>query len=439
MVEVYAQAVARDVPFTDYSTNPLISHLLGDTYLNDPRVLQHLPDRPSGDFTPQTVFRGPSEGCLVGPYISQALLLDVPTSQKTSFAQRYTTLKPRYEGQVEWGTNASETIHIQNGVLDSPAPSYDSPKYIYCGRNLAEAVHFDVPYQYYYQAALIFQSLGVPTNPTFPTALNANAFVTGDGVSNIMSCLAQISNLALKHAWYQKWSRWRRLRPEVYGLWVDNVKNDRVKNTGAYDLDDIILTSPILNDVRDVNAGWGSESSYTLPLCFREGSPCHPSYPAGHATTAGACATILKIFFDGDRKWSEFNSPVQADATGENLMAYEGADSEEMTVGGEIDKLAYNITLGRDWAGVHYRTDGSKGIELGEQVAMHFFSDVLSSCIENAPHGHPPPSKSANLTEKKSSSARVCVGKRNPAENVEEVETRRQRLKRSRRNSFNAF
>jgi hypothetical protein len=35
-----------------------------------------------------------------------------------------------------------------------------------------------------------------------------------------------------------------------------------------------------------------------LPVAFPEGCPTHPSYPAAHACNAGACATILKAFFN---------------------------------------------------------------------------------------------------------------------------------------------
>ena len=35
-----------------------------------------------------------------------------------------------------------------------------------------------------------------------------------------------------------------------------------------------------------------------------------------------------------------------------------------------MNKLAANIALGRDYAGVHYRTDGVEGILLGEKVAL---------------------------------------------------------------------
>jgi hypothetical protein len=37
-----------------------------------------------------------------------------------------------------------------------------------------------------------------------------------------------------------------------------------------------------------------------------------------------------------------------------------------LTVGGELNKLAFNMAFGRDTAGVHFRKDEIEGITLGE-------------------------------------------------------------------------
>ena len=44
-------------------------------------------------------------------------------------------------------------------------------------------------------------------------------------------------------------------------------------------------------------------------------------------------------------------------------------------VGNEIDKLASNIALGRDAAGVHYRSDSVRGLFVGEQQALGLLRD----------------------------------------------------------------
>jgi hypothetical protein len=40
-----------------------------------------------------------------------------------------------------------------------------------------------------------------------------------------------------------------------------------------------------------------------------------------------------------------------------------------------LNKLASNIALGRDTAGVHWRTDGEAGMRLGEEVALRLLRD----------------------------------------------------------------
>ena len=56
-----------------------------------------------------------------------------------------------------------------------------------------------------------------------------------------------------------------------------------------------------------------------------------------------------------------------------------------LTVGGEIDKLAYNVALGRDFAGIHYRSDGDAGIRLGEDVAIAMLQDLVNTFGETFP------------------------------------------------------
>lgn len=389
MVEVYAQAVARDVPFNDYSTKATITTLLGNTYLNAPGVINNLlyaPATPATPFTAQTIFRGNAEGCILGPYISQLLLLDVPTSAATSFEQKYTTYDTG--SRYEWGVSAAEMISIQNGILMGPDPVIDTPKYIYNGRNLAEAVHNDAVYQYFYQAALILLKLGAPLNPDFPTFANQDPFITDTGVVNLLTAIANVAKLGLKHAWYWKWVKFRRLRPEAMSLWVHNVLNGVVPNSPNYKLSNVVLTNPVVtSEIESINSVWGYPSTYTLPLAFKEGSPAHPSYPAGHSILSGACSSILKMFFVGDTPWTSLNPVMETDTAGDNLMPYGGSDAG-MTVGTEINKLAYNVILGRDWAGVHYRTDGYA--QLGEQIAMRYMGDILSVCAENNPDNTPP-------------------------------------------------
>ena len=44
--------------------------------------------------------------------------------------------------------------------------------------------------------------------------------------------------------------------------------------------------------------------------------------------------------------------------------------AKRLTVEGELNKLASNISIGRDWAGVHYYSDYIESIRMGEKIAI---------------------------------------------------------------------
>jgi hypothetical protein len=102
-------------------------------------------------------------------------------------------------------------------------------------------------------------------------------------------------------------------------------------------------------------------------MAFPQGCPPHPSYGAGHATASGAMATILKAFFD---ETFVLPNAFIASKDGTKLERYTGSDKDELTVGGELNKLAANVALGRNFAGVHYWSDYYQSVLLGEKVAI---------------------------------------------------------------------
>ena len=406
MVEVYAMAVARDVAFVDYATDPQITQLLGATYVNSPAVLAGLLYRPPGAvFTAQTLFRGSAVGSSLGPYISQLLYFNVPEGGLV-LSQRYRRLVARSAvsppgSRVEWGVNKSETITMQNGIISAMPPLLPANVippgnlYIKDGRGLAEAVHADYPNQFVVQAALILDGLGVARNPGWAVYPNQAFFASPPGTAALVDVLGTLVNDALTHAWYWKWRIYRRLRPEAMGLLVQNVEDATVSNS-AYGLSNTLLLNSVLGDV---TALYGY---YTLPQTFREGSPPHPSYPAGHGVIAGACVTAIKMFFNDQQLWlsapgvtsgvltpagSPLSTMLEATSAGTTLGAYSGVDAAVITVGDELNKLASNVATGRNWAGIHYRSDGDAGMLLGEQIAIAYMRERLSTQAENNLNG----------------------------------------------------
>jgi hypothetical protein len=108
-------------------------------------------------------------------------------------------------------------------------------------------------------------------------------------------------------------------------------------------------------------------NTFLLPQAFPEGSPLHPSYGAGHATVAGACVTILKAWFDES---FVIPNPMVPNGNGTAMVPYGGPGANALTVGGELNKVAANIAIGRNMAGVHWRSDYTESVRLGEAIAI---------------------------------------------------------------------
>ena len=363
MAELYWRALTRDVPFEQYDNEPLTQTAAADlsnfSDFRGPKV--------NGQVTTGTLFRGDTPGDLAGPYLSQFLWADVPYGIAGGFAGGMTPVPPLSQRRPfaqlgsDFMTDYKEWLSIQNGQPPSKSTQLGEPRYIHTSRDLAEYVHRDYPYQAFVNACLILLSYGLqaldPANP-YLKATKQVGFITF-GASDILDLVARVANEALKHAWYQKWLVHRRLRPEEFGGWIDNQKNNRA----TYPFNpEIVKLEPVLQKVFD------EYGSYLLPQAFPEGCPTHPAYPAGHATYAGACVTVLKAFFNED---FEIPNPVLASDNGTKLQHCSG----KLTVGGELNKLATNIALGRDAAGVHWRTDSIEGLKLGEAVALCLLAD----------------------------------------------------------------
>lgn len=353
MAEVYWHALTRDVPFSQYAENSLVTRAIRD--------LRRFPTFRRS--TETTIFRGETPGDTIGPYVSQFLYKPIPHGAMT-IDQRYRVPMPgedRMTGYVEWA-------NIQNGLAPSSPLSYDpTPRYIRNGRDLGEYVHQDFTYQAFLNAGLILLSFGggalSDTNP-YKTVQNQGGFIQF-GAAHVLDMVARAANAALKAAWYQKWNVHRRLRPEEFGGLV----HKHLTGIASYPAVQPVLQSAAVREVFNLYG------TYLLPMAFPEGCPTHPAYPAGHATISGACATILKAFF---KESFVIPSPVEASPDGLSLNPYGG----QLLIGNELNKLAANISLGRDMAGVHWRSDGIEGILLGEKVAIQILKDYRQTYNE---------------------------------------------------------
>ena len=393
IAENYWMALTRDVPFTEYETNPLVKAAAED--LRQYKCLD-LPDDPLATIptTPENLFRGNAPGEQVGPYISQFFYIDAPFGSQFIPAQ-IRTIEPG----IDYLTAYEEWLTVQNGNVPSQQVCDDVRRFIRSGRDLAQYVHVDLVFNVFFNAGLTmlagrgqelcearpgigieferclpYVNPGATAAEPFLGSRNQTGFSTF-GAPHLLSLLLEVTNRALKAVWFQKWSVHRRLRPEEFGGRIHN----RLVNEVPYPFNEKNFTqlqSNLLprvfehNQEQNANRQMPSaEGTYLLPMAYAEGSPTHPAYGAGHATAAAACGTILKAFFAEDLL---IPNPVVPTADGLELVPFQG---EPLTVEGEINKLVGNIALGRNIAGVHWRTDDSASRLLGEELAISVLCD----------------------------------------------------------------
>ena len=381
-VEHYWAGLLRDVPFADYGTNPLAGQAVADmnnlSYVNSPGN-----DQIPRPVTRQNLFRGqivPGDGNVMGPHVSQFMVQ--PTNYGAQFLdQKYQTFLP---GQ-EFMKQVSTYQNIQNGgASEGPVNLDPTPRYIRNGRDLAAYTRVDVLFQGYFTAFLILAGIGAAPNPGSPYlgSLTQKAFATLGG-PDAAGTLCEMATRALKAAWFHKWMKDLRMRPEEYGALV----HARKTNASPMPQAAAALHSDVLNSAA-LPLVFAQNGTYLLPQPFPEGSPTHPCYPTGHGTVGGACITALKFFSNGSQKIRPLLTAAgrdvyEPDAAGFLLNTYTGADRNDLDLNGELNKLAFNISFGHGiHAGIHFRSSTYWSILLGEQVALSVLRDRAKSYNE---------------------------------------------------------
>jgi hypothetical protein len=371
LIELYWCSLLRDTHFSNYPSSSTAIEAAAELSLRTD--YQGPVDPVSKHVTPGLLFRGNFVGERVGPYLSQFLL--TPTKfGAADFPQKYTTYMPG----VDYMTDLDSWFAVQNGqptgIMNQKDPT---PRYLHDGRGLAAYTHVDVLYQAYFTAFLVLNSINAAANPGNPYlhSKTQNGFGTFGG-PDISSVLADVAKIALNAVWYQKWVVHLRHRPEAGGGLV-HLYNSKSPNPPKGKPSDSVLMS------KAVAASFDKYQSYLLSQPFPEGSPAHPAYPTGHGTVAGACITILKFFYDGTFPLNQ----LVPDATGDNLLAWDNSswtgDPGILTVHGELNKLAHNVSFGHGiHGGIHWRTDTDASIKLGEAVAIHYLQELVCSYAE---------------------------------------------------------
>lgn len=249
------------------------------------------------------------------------------------------------------------------------------------------------------------------------------------GGPHLLTLVTEVSSRALKAVRGQKFSIHRRMRPEAAGALFHtvyseyqpdwdlegstpmaigdmskeaNARAQLARTIAAYTFPqdpDVKGSEPALEDIltkvrlhnKEQNKGKEGaplKNSWLLPMAFAEGSPMHPAYGAGHATVAGACVTLLKAFFAMKKK---DGTPVYVVERGDIAFVPDCGTSPQdktidllavkmdkgLTLEGELNKLMWNISNGRNVAGVHYYTDYIESALLGEAITLGILREQM--------------------------------------------------------------
>lgn len=356
MVELYWLAMLRDIPFANWAADPTVAAACAE--------LSSLPAyrglRVNGVITPATLDRLFTQST-IGPFVSQ-LLINEYMSGAFPTSARIQTVLPGTDFLKDFPT----WLAIQNGAFPVQQVAVDPTlRFIRNIRDLTQDVREDFVAQEFIRAAVVISdlsnNLSDPNlifnvgNP-YRNATRTTGFVTF-ALNQVIGMIGECGYRAMKAQWYQKFQVHRRLRPEEYGGRVEVNRN----GLANYPIPADLLNSQALATTV-TNNGTGLLSSP-----FATGCPAFPAYGSGHSTYCGACATILKAFYDENLV---FPNPRVPTPDGLNRVAYGGADAGQMTLRVEIDKLADNISGARQGAGVHYRSDSVNSVLLGERMAI---------------------------------------------------------------------
>ncbi len=335
---------------------------------------------------------------------------------------------PEAKKRDDFMVTRSNWLDVQQGFAISPTQNFErNRRFIATPRDLATYVHFDALYQAYLNACLILLSNGTPFDPAFDNLSGPGSFevltnaATGDSkVSNaggfalyggphILTLVTEVATRALKAVRFQKFNNHIRGRPEALAgrlEYAKEIDKQFPSTCGAFsDMRERLKdTTDAINAHNRSLVSGSAGNTVLLPMAFAEGSPMHPAYGAGHATVAGACVTILKAFFDTSAVFAKVRDPndgrrnnigffgldaicesrahakkgddpvefvqFQVSEDGSRLREKDVDDGCPLTLEGELNKLAANISIGRNMAGVHYFSDYYDSVRMGEKIAI---------------------------------------------------------------------
>ena len=381
MIEIYAMVLLRNVPFDEYTNE-------NETVKFAVDVLQHAayfgkPTYPldkHGKVVPKRLFRWSAPNTFDGPYISQFMLYDC------WMGASYLKQCYLHEADDLTATTTKGFLKMIQGQTSMRiVPDGRPPSYLRSGRGIGSMVHNDPIFSYYFNTLVLALVLGIPIEGFDQSDKHVTKF--GDtGPPDMLLIIVTVAKGAMLTAWYTKWLRCMKIRPEMYAARIAKALDEKFTERNKVPFFEEIYRmsrDPKLKELFEKISEGNAEHAPFLKGIYNEGSPTHPSFPAGHAVLAGSCITVIKAML---RTNDERNRPIRwdrpvrlASKDGFSTRLIERSEDptiRHMTINGELNKMAMNFAFGRNFAGVHYRNDTEYGLKLGEEYAMHVLGNL---------------------------------------------------------------
>jgi hypothetical protein len=386
MVELYWMALLRDVSFDDYATNPLVAEAAAD--LSKMPGFRGVRDKKTKKVTPATLFRTDYAGALEGPVTSQFQLLDysvdgVPVRQR---------LEVPVKG-LDYCTDYDEWLAAQRGFPEGTSPAIEkldkTTRFIRNMRDMGWTADTSLLFSTYFKTAMLlfpFGSEALDDGNPYKHSFTQVPF-SKFGLGHLIMLLGHVG--PVPQAGVHKWQIHRFLRPEAFAGRIHN----HLSKKATYPIHESLFKSSVLDKIFKYNEQVNKKrklgaGTYLLPVEFGTGSPTHPSFPAGHGMAAGVGVTLLKAWFNEsmvipEKDFDGSHIPKKPNKDGTALEDYHyGVDGPALTIGGELNKLAHNITWGRNMSGVHYWHDGFEANRMGEEIALRILAEEGNTYAE---------------------------------------------------------
>ena len=383
MAEIYVLSTLRDTHVDFFHEDNLRASSFCDFLNSFSAKPFHVTPQNVGLFTPS---RFPDDGH-AGLRVSQISLTPFyngPRLQDILSRRIYT----REDDTFPWTRAGTFAAEEGNPNASIRVPYSQFPSFLGTARALGSAVQSEPVFSHYYDAVLMCISLLNSQQRIFDGVYGIGKILTSlnGGYDDILTATAEIARVALAESYRAKYIQGMKLRPSQLASRIDLMNTiDKSELGQVAQLVDMFFSNNYVRQqwMSAYNASNPFEENFLLKTQYA--NPTHPSWTHGHATVAGACVTVIKALLrlhndDGTRiAWPL--PPVRSTRDGSDTVLANEVSQDSLTIVGELNKLAYNVAIGRNMAGLHFRTEAEASLNFGESIALAFLKQRACEAI----------------------------------------------------------